>query len=429
MLQRILQDQYKPLRVKGHQKTIPKPAPLPSQLFESTSSSSSPLPTSTSDTPKQPWEYDTSFKPPEHYQPALGYRPSSSLLINPATLDSRGQSINKRSSRGDAIKKKLVGSSSKDGGGVAGKREQAKKLRIFDAYEKTLDYKGGIHRTTTTPTTNSSASNMSSRGLEEKEVDGSKDVEGNFASGQMRVYEGFIEEKIKKAREQGLFKNVKGRGKPIPRDEEEGNPFISREDFLINRILKTQDAAPPWIELQKELEHALSTFRTTLSTTWIRRAIRIRSSEGLTPAVVHEIEEGWRDKEWEKKEERYHETAVKELNELTRRFNIIAPYHVRRPLLTLAGELSRTITVSSPHISLELSRRLSQGLHSTPSSIPPREYPDEDEGVRNLTAQDMGGEKKEVKESMWKAFRRVVVEVLGKGPDVEVNRTASVRRE
>lgn len=79
---------------------------------------------------------------------------------------------------------------------------------------------------------------------------------------------------------------------------------------------------------QTELEHALSTFRTTLSTTWIRRAIRIRSSEGLTPAVVHEIEEGWRDKEWEKKEERYHETAVKELNELTRRFNIIAPYHV-----------------------------------------------------------------------------------------------------
>lgn len=78
---------------------------------------------------------------------------------------------------------------------------------------------------------------MSSGGLEEKEVDGSKDVEGNFASGQMRVYEGFIEEKIKKAREQGLFKNVKGRGKPIPRDEEEGNPFISREDFLINRLV------------------------------------------------------------------------------------------------------------------------------------------------------------------------------------------------
>lgn len=54
-------------------------------------------------------------------------------------------------------------------------------------------------------------------------------------AGQMRVYEGFIEEKIKKAREQGLFRNVKGRGKPLPKDDEEGNPYLSRDDFLINR--------------------------------------------------------------------------------------------------------------------------------------------------------------------------------------------------
>jgi hypothetical protein len=78
----------------------------------------------------------------------------------------------------------------------------------------------------------------------------------------MRVYEGFIEEKIKKAREQGLFTNVKGRGQPLPKDDDEGNPFISREDFLINRILKTQDAAPPWIELQKG-ESPLSTLCTS----------------------------------------------------------------------------------------------------------------------------------------------------------------------
>lgn len=88
---------------------------------------------------------------------------------------------------------------------------------------------------------------------------------------------------------------------------------------------------------------------------------------------------------------------------------------VRRPLLTVSSELSRTITASKGPITLELSRRLSLGLNAEPSPLAPS-Y-DRDDGVMNLTAEDMGGEKKAVKESMWRAFRRVVVEVLGKPPD------------
>ena len=196
---------------------------------------------SDSSTPKQPWEYDQSFKPPDHYQPALGYRPSSSLLINPQILGSRGE-IKSRTTTG--IKKKILSNNKSQDGGVKGKRQEAEKLRIFDAYEKTLDYKGGLHKVQSSPV---------QVPIEEEEagVDGSKDLDGSRMAGEMRVYEGFIEEKIKKAREQGLFKNIKGRGKPIPKDDDESNPFISRDDFLINRILKTQDAAPPWIELQK----------------------------------------------------------------------------------------------------------------------------------------------------------------------------------
>ncbi|GAA5837347.1 hypothetical protein JCM3766R1_000420 [Sporobolomyces carnicolor] len=397
MLQRILQDQYQPLRVKGYQKPIPKPAPFPPQLFSATAATtSSDTPTAT---PKQPWEYDKTFKPPDHYQPALGYRPRPPPL-SPQSAPNGGR----RSS--NAIKTRIVGESQRTG--VAAKREQARKVRIFDAYEKTLDYKGGVHRLVGEASTRDDDNAVSARA-------GEKDVDGSLMAGQMRVYEGFIEEKIKKAREQGLFRNVKGRGKPLPKDDEEGNPYLSRDDFLINRILKSQDAAPPWIELQKELEHSLSTFRSTLSSSWIRRAVRIRASEGLTPAVITEIEDGWRDLEWERQESKYHETAVRELNDLTRRFNIIAPYHVRRPLLTVSSELSRTITASKGPITLELSRRLSLGLDAEPSPLAPS-Y-DRDDGVMNLTAEDMGGEKKAVKESMWRAFRRVVVEVLGKPPD------------
>lgn len=92
----------------------------------------------------------------------------------------------------------------------------------------------------------------------------------------------------------------------------------------MNRILKEQEAAPPWVEMQKgavplrlflalpnstlplpapaELETALASFRTELRASWTRRAVRIRSSEGLTPAVVREIREGWKDVEWETRE-------------------------------------------------------------------------------------------------------------------------------
>ena len=100
------------------------------------------------------------------------------------------------------------------------------------------------------------------------------EVGGEGESGNMRVFEGFIEEKIKQARRDGVFNNVKGaspprsscssledrtdalppragRGKPMPKDAAESNPFISRTEFLMNRILKEQEAAPPWIEMQK----------------------------------------------------------------------------------------------------------------------------------------------------------------------------------
>jgi DnaJ family protein C protein 28 len=52
------------------------------------------------------------------------------------------------------------------------------------------------------------------------------------------------------ARQQGHFRNLKGRGKPLILSDEERNPFISREEFFMNRIIKKNKAAPPWVELQ-----------------------------------------------------------------------------------------------------------------------------------------------------------------------------------
>ena len=53
-----------------------------------------------------------------------------------------------------------------------------------------------------------------------------------------------------RARLQGAFKAIKGRGQPIQRRPDEWNPFVGREEYLLNRIVQRQGAAPPWVEIQ-----------------------------------------------------------------------------------------------------------------------------------------------------------------------------------
>ncbi len=37
---------------------------------------------------------------------------------------------------------------------------------------------------------------------------------------------------------------------------EERNPFIAREEFLMNRIVQRNGAAPPWVDLQQSEYHS-----------------------------------------------------------------------------------------------------------------------------------------------------------------------------
>lgn len=55
---------------------------------------------------------------------------------------------------------------------------------------------------------------------------------------------------LQRARNEGQFRILKGRGKPLVRESEASNPFIDREEFLMNRIVQRQGAAPPWVEFQ-----------------------------------------------------------------------------------------------------------------------------------------------------------------------------------
>ena len=162
-----------------------------------------------------------------------------------------------------------------------------------------------------------------------------------------------------RARQEGHFRTIKGRGKPLERSHEEHNPFIAREEFLLNRIVQRQGASPPWVEVQGELEAAVATFRSVLKQSWVRRAVRMltisgRPLRGLSVGYLRAL----RDKEWEARERAFHESALAEVNAFVRKYNALAPYAVRRAYYVRDVELDRAYEESAEDIIQELEERL-----------------------------------------------------------------------
>jgi len=193
--------------------------------------------------------------------------------------------------------------------------------RLSQARESTLDYQMGI-----------------------KHAGGSKGM-GRPNPVSVKGWTNLVEDRIERARQLGLFKVVKGRGKPLIRSTDEQNPFIAREEFLMNRIVQRNGAAPPWVEIQGELEPAVVTFREILRQSWIRRSIRMLVLSHPDPYLLSKLTlddiKARRDSEWVQKEKSYHETAIAELNELVRKYNGLAPYIVRKNYYIREVEIDR----------------------------------------------------------------------------------------
>ncbi|KAH7107167.1 hypothetical protein BKA62DRAFT_686170 [Auriculariales sp. MPI-PUGE-AT-0066] len=180
----------------------------------------------------------------------------------------------------------------------------------------------------------------------------------------LKGWQSLVEERIERARNQGQFKIVSGRGQPLAKDMAESNPFIAREEFLMNRIVQRQGAAPLWVELQAELDQAISSFRKSLQQSWVRTASRGLSETRPRPmlALVSRDEIlAFRDASWEARERSFHEAAVNEVNRVVRKHNGIAPTTVRKGYLMREVELHKCYEASVDDISEELARR-AQGL-------------------------------------------------------------------
>lgn len=99
---------------------------------------------------------------------------------------------------------------------------------------------------------------------------------------------------------------------------------------------------------------------------WTRRAIRMlplsnstAALGSLTPESASQI----RDTEWEHQEEKYHDAAIREANDAIRRYNTVAPYVVRRPLLTRQSEMARCYSNAGSLIVAGIQARISDGKH------------------------------------------------------------------
>ncbi|KAF4573497.1 hypothetical protein EYR36_008015 [Pleurotus pulmonarius] len=265
----------------------------------------------------RPWH--TTFKAPSHDAPSVKLasiptRPNKPPAI---AIDGRSaQTVDRKAQK----RKELAG-------------------RVANARESTLDYRLGIK---------GAQASTQHHGLRPNPVN-------------IRAWASLVEDRIEKARINGLFNNIKGRGQPITRASDEHNPFIAREEFLMNRIVQKNGAAPPWVEVQQEVESAINSFRGILRQAWTRHALRsltvgFHSYPGAHQRTLVELQ-ALRDGNWEKREFNYHTAAIAEINALVRKYNTVAPYAVRRPLYTREAELERAYKDSGEDILQGLEER------------------------------------------------------------------------
>ncbi|KAG2152527.1 hypothetical protein BD769DRAFT_1624085 [Suillus cothurnatus] len=227
---------------------------------------------------------------------------------------------------------------------LARRKEQAG--RLTRARESTLDYRLGL-----------------------------KNCEGATRSSEPCQYEGVagLDRGQDTARAAGHFDKIKGRGQPMVRLSDEYNPFIAREEFLMNRIVQRNGAAPPWVEVQIELETAVNSFRDVLRQSWTRRAIRtltMLQPAAALPSLSLGSVTSLRDREWEERECSYHDTAVAELNSLVRKYNALAPYSVRRPYHSREAELAKAYQDCGDDILRGISERRRE-IHGRSDASPP----------------------------------------------------------
>ena len=220
--------------------------------------------------------------------------------------------------------------------------------------------------------------------------------------------------RIEEAIARGQFKNIpRGKGVLVERDHNADSPFIDTTEYFMNKIIKKQDLTPPWIEKQAEIHRTAARFRGRIRADWRRHAARVIASEGgsldhqmararayakaeavyypvaddkpkpsdveeisgkdsnieIQPSIIEsKITEGdapakrptlppFRDSAWSDLESSYHTMAIKDLNNLTRSYNLMAPELAKKPYFSLERELKACYAEVAPQLADEIRNR------------------------------------------------------------------------
>ncbi|KAL5507779.1 hypothetical protein ACEPAH_5397 [Sanghuangporus vaninii] len=350
---RMLVDKYKPLRGPVIRSAEEKLRERPPSVRPASSSSS----TSEDEREREGWL----AREKRAMEPLLpskeGHRPWHTTFTPPSTLTPRVKLGSYVSSSYPSPSSSGKGKRDGEKGArqdIAAARRSATAQRLGRARESMIDYKLGL-----------SPSSSSSQSQSQTQTQTHHPRRAPPAG--LRAWAGLVEERIERARREGQFRALSGRGRPIRRESgEEANPFIAREEFLMNRIVQRNQAAPPWVELQGEVESAISTFRSILRQAWTKRAVLALTSDpsrapssllALTASDARQL----RDPAWAAREASYHASALGEVNELVRRYNGVAPYSVRKPYFEREKELERCYAESAGDVVEGIRERVKKG--------------------------------------------------------------------
>ncbi|KAK1979007.1 hypothetical protein LZ30DRAFT_691007 [Colletotrichum cereale] len=238
--------------------------------------------------------------------------------------------------------------------------------------------------------------------------------------------ESLANERIEDAIARGQFKNIP-RGKGIERDARADNPFIDTTEYIMNKMIKRQEIVPPWIEKQQELAKAAGVFRARMRNDWRRHVARMISSRGGSleeqiqraedyaraeerhnprkknsdsisvststtddpvmakmrqqaaveageaqkPALPPVSEEParppvqpFRDSDWLATERSYITLAVKNLNSITRSYNLMAPELAKKPYFSLEREVAACYADVAPLVAETIRERATRPTKS-----------------------------------------------------------------
>ncbi len=139
-----------------------------------------------------------------------------------------------------------------------------------------------------------------------------------------------IDDLIEDGRQQGLFDNLRGQGKPLNLNK---NPYVGSSE-LANSLLKDNQMVPAWLAQRNDIQEQILAFRQQALRVWQRyeREYHYVQDEGIRGALII----GWDD------EVRQLEVKVAQINKQ------VDSYNLKRPLenleiykLRLDDELAR----------------------------------------------------------------------------------------